>query len=57
MRWIIVGIAALFLGHFFWIWAIQDGSISVADRQHEAGWLRRANIYMLIGYGFLQAPL
>ena len=51
MRCIIIGIAALCLGVFFWIWAIQDGSFSVADRQHEAEWLRRANIYILIGYG------
>jgi hypothetical protein len=60
VKWIIVGVITVLLAIVFWIWAIQDGSFSVAagaDTTEGAEWLRRANLYVWIGYGLLASAV
>jgi hypothetical protein len=54
MRWLIVGVVAICLGGFFWLWALQDGSFGMAagpESAEGAEWQRRAEAYVWIGYG------
>ena len=57
MKWMIVGLLAVCLGIFFWMWALQDGSFSVAAGADGAEWLRRANLYVWIGYGLFAGAI
>jgi hypothetical protein len=49
MKWIIVGIVAICLALFFWMWALQDASFAVS----EPAWQGYANTHAWTGYGFI----